>query len=121
MFIPILLITLILTFVSINAKFVTNNANAYCYISSTTPIDKNMIAALGSSDKINTIVNNIIKKHSLRANPQAESIKNCLEAKQKEQEELKKKEAIQQQEYAKKRLRSFNIVKNVVKNVVKKK
>lgn len=109
-------IAILLTFISINAKFVTNNANAYCYISSTTPIDKNMIAALGSSDKINTIVNNIIKKHSLRfrSNPQAESIKKCLEAKQKEQTELKQK-----QEYTKKRLRSFNVVKNEVKKSIK--
>jgi hypothetical protein len=108
----IFLLTLLLLSLSLSlvkAKFITNgngNGNGYCYISSTTPIDKNMIAALGSSDKINTIVNNIIKKHSLRfrSNPQAESIKKCLEAKQKEQTELKQK-----QEYTKKRLRHNKI------------
>lgn len=100
----LLILSLSLSLSLVNAKFVTNG-NGYCYISSTTPIDKNMIAALGSSDKINTIVNDIIKKHNLRfrSNPQAESIKKCLEAKQKEQTELKQK-----QEYTKKRLRSYN-------------
>ncbi len=83
MFIIILIISIIYNFASVVAGF--------CYINEATQVQKYMMLR-GTSDIINSNVNAMIQKYSLRTGVQSSQIKNCIKTQQqKKQEYLSKK------------------------------